>query len=1319
MERKFGKDIVMLKKDRTAVIFTANTPHLAQADLMLTSLRDETRGNFQGDIWVISTDLSVRARNYLDSIGVHFLINPIRYVWEWKYWKQIAKNQPDYAGLCDEFGQESALERAFEQYRNKRMSKLILLDWIEKFGAEYDFIVLCDNDLYFQRDIHELFKDYYEKGANKVYYWQEENEISSNSLLWWKDYRYSECHDATNLEFGNHEINIGFIMGSPKKVGEVFQNVKRGFFSLDIKLFSDYSWHDQDLVRLDRANRPDAYELFVEGKVLHLCNGGTQVVEERYPGEFYHTKTGEKPYVIHFAGGQWKKYGSIKASFTINPDIYYFNQEMKKEYDIIRKGASQNIFDDVSGFYTEQNKESRKSYRENWLQLRGNRKKKLLFVGWMEVPTHKSTMKAIPEFFHSELYDIAILNGNVTGKKSDFSCEEFPELIAKFTQISKNPYLIRTFGIKMDGIPKELYDECVKASMLEYNCTERTAIAIATITYMYFSEAIDFYRPELLCLWGCFSPWGRMISDICRWKKIPVCFMEWGVLPGTVSFDFSGSMAESWVAKESGFFNKLPISDGDIEIGRRYLEIANSPELSRNVPQELRDSDVEQIRNYRKRGKKIILYMGCNEAHSGISLTDESRARIHSPFYRNDSEAYQDLVRVCRQHKDWHIVYKPHPIEITRGMKVDIDASCTTVIYEGGLSEALKLADVSMTILSQSAYVSLVNHVPVVLLGRLQLNDSGAAYVLDSREHLEDIIAEGLEHGITPVMQESLLFHVSRLLKYYTYRADSRVGAMEPGQIGDNLVKIMESCPTEQYKFEWECYQKQRPSHNASVYEAPLVSIIMPVYNAEEYLAESINSICRQTLENIELICVNNGSTDRSQEILEYFAALDERIRIHQIDQANQRIARNWGYDHARGKYVYLMDSDDYLDFDALKKLTDISEEKNADVLYFFFREVRTDSKPSRPRPRFYTYRKFFPKDKVFKLSKELYKFFIQYPFPWAKLIRREVVLEKKLYFDVECINFDDNPHNLRVLLASENVYVYNEQLYNFRIHNKSMTQSKNPRVLGMIDAVRCMNKIYEEFGCYDEYAKWYVPYKVHLIGWAWENVPDELKLEYYGNAKQLFLPGDEAYFHDDSIWSFFEMPSRKVLTRVRRILQGNFFEFIQSENVVVSKENFHHGSRDIRSILEPPDFIRNCINDPMKITTQLSAKDETWEKIIKKIYQDDIQKVYIWGAGAAYKSLYPLHKEILENVIHIAGIVDSNTEIIGKIESVVGKYVIQSPETLKKYNPKEVAVIISTKDYADEIIESLKKMGITNYHSWCLIEWNSERAKRYRAKLL
>ena len=113
------------------------------------------------------------------------------------------------------------------------------------------------------------------------------------------------------------------------------------------------------------------------------------------------------------------------------------------------------------------------------------------------------------------------------------------------------------------------------------------------------------------------------------------------------------------------------------------------------------------------------------------------------------------------------------------------------------------------------------------------------------------------------------------------------------------------------------------------------VSVIIPVYNTEKYVRQAVESICRQTLKDLEIIIVNDGSTDGSMTILEELAAQDERIKLFSQENQGQSIARNFALQKVGGKYLYFMDSDDYLENEALELCFEKAESNNLDFVLF------------------------------------------------------------------------------------------------------------------------------------------------------------------------------------------------------------------------------------------------------------------------------------------------------------------------------------------------------------------------------------------------
>lgn len=119
----------------------------------------------------------------------------------------------------------------------------------------------------------------------------------------------------------------------------------------------------------------------------------------------------------------------------------------------------------------------------------------------------------------------------------------------------------------------------------------------------------------------------------------------------------------------------------------------------------------------------------------------------------------------------------------------------------------------------------------------------------------------------------------------------------------------------------------------------PLVSIIMPVYNCEKYLSESIESVISQSYENWELLIVDDGSKDHSISIIESYVKQDGRVRLYknESEEHGPGIARNYGMERIRGKYTYFIDADDWIEKDLLQDTVTLAEKTDADIVPFGF----------------------------------------------------------------------------------------------------------------------------------------------------------------------------------------------------------------------------------------------------------------------------------------------------------------------------------------------------------------------------------------------
>lgn len=225
------------------------------------------------------------------------------------------------------------------------------------------------------------------------------------------------------------------------------------------------------------------------------------------------------------------------------------------------------------------------------------------------------------------------------------------------------------------------------------------------------------------------------------------------------------------------------------------------------------------------------------------------------------------------------------------------------------------------------------------------------------------------------------------------------------------------------------------------------VSVIIPVYNVESYIRECLDSIINQTIgRKIEIIIVNDGSPDNSQEIIDEYASKDSRIVS--IVQKNKGLsgARNTGLKYAKGKYVYFMDSDDYLELNALEKLYNLAEMENLDIICFEANSFFDRSYSGKLKKDSFNYKKNGTYTGVYK-GIEIYNQLIKnedfYASVCLKFFKRSFLKKHNITFK-EGIIHEDECFSLFSIVKSDRVEILDNTFFNRRIRNDSIMTQKN-----------------------------------------------------------------------------------------------------------------------------------------------------------------------------------------------------------------------------------------------------------------------------------
>lgn len=221
------------------------------------------------------------------------------------------------------------------------------------------------------------------------------------------------------------------------------------------------------------------------------------------------------------------------------------------------------------------------------------------------------------------------------------------------------------------------------------------------------------------------------------------------------------------------------------------------------------------------------------------------------------------------------------------------------------------------------------------------------------------------------------------------------------------------------------------------------VSVVIPVYNAEPYLRECLDSILAQTLTDFEVVAINDGSTDRSLKILQEYAQEDTRIKIVKQKNAGPSAARNRGIKDATGKYIVFIDADDFVSPELLEKLFNQAEKTSADLVCYNFSWYYNEDKALRPNGPFDPAK--LPSKQPFSHKTFVHNLFTTFPIlTTTNFINKEFLDRAKIQFNTRYLRNEDVLFCFDLLMKAEKIAYLNENLYFYRIGTTTSETATN-----------------------------------------------------------------------------------------------------------------------------------------------------------------------------------------------------------------------------------------------------------------------------------
>lgn len=226
----------------------------------------------------------------------------------------------------------------------------------------------------------------------------------------------------------------------------------------------------------------------------------------------------------------------------------------------------------------------------------------------------------------------------------------------------------------------------------------------------------------------------------------------------------------------------------------------------------------------------------------------------------------------------------------------------------------------------------------------------------------------------------------------------------------------------------------------------PDISIIVPIYNAEKYIAKCVDSLVNQTKKELEFILINDGSTDNTEEIIKTYK--DKRIKYYKNKNQGIGKTRNFGISKSTGKYIMFLDSDDYLSKNACQKMYEKILESNSDLVICDFYKVYDSGKTEEVKLSSFGETSLKGRPSIINEINLA---------PWNKIYKRELIIKNKIKF-IENLKYEDAPFVIETLSKAKKISKLNESLNYYVIHGNSETTVRDERcfdILKIVDIIR------------------------------------------------------------------------------------------------------------------------------------------------------------------------------------------------------------------------------------------------------------------------
>lgn len=435
----------------------------------------------------------------------------------------------------------------------------------------------------------------------------------------------------------------------------------------------------------------------------------------------------------------------------------------------------------------------------------------------------------------------------------------------------------------------------------------------------------------------------------------------------------------------------------------------------------------------------------------------------------------------------------------------------------------------------------------------------------------------------------------------------------------------------------------------------PKISIIIPVYNVEQYLRECLDSILDQTLEEIEIICVNDGSTDGSLTILEEYAQRDKRIQI--IDKPNSGYGHtmNTGMDQATGEFIGIIESDDFAATEMFERLYDVAMKNDVDVVKSNYYEYISSSGTKKVIEN-------FPKSKYDTTSSPMEdrNIFFSAPSVWSGIYKKSFLIQNNIRFlETPGASFQDTSFAFKVWSSAKKVYLMSEAFLYYRVDNMGSSVNSASKVFCVCDEFNEIEKFIDKHPFNkQELSSLVFALKFRTYKWNYQRLGAVFQYAFLLEMEEQFKKAESK-----------ELITNKYLsdTDIREV-----YKVINN-----SEEYFKETAKEYRD-------------------QRLNLSSTLNKQIYKKVFLETIinfESIVIYGAGVIGKKVFKILNEEI-GIEKFVGFAVTNLE--GNPETIMD-LPVHSIENLTRYVNDGVILVAVKEQDQYEIINKLKSLHFKN----------------------